>query len=733
MTSNLGDPMAQEKTLDELNRLYSQAEEVDKDLFAEMRSNVLLVAGEHYTKVNSKVASGIRATGSNQKSVMEQKLRLTKNHMHRVSRSYVTAILSEAPGTTVLPQRDTELQDKKDAELNLAVWQHVKKTHDMKSKTRGYCKNFVDIGEVCVKVFWDPNAGEFKGYEQKIDEATGEPVLEPTGEIDPMSGQPVMGGVVDESKPIFSGDFVYEEVYGFNKLRSASMQKMDDRGEARFVRKMVLTEDLKAQYKGKKDIVDKIQSGAKETYIVFDGNKGAYERVKDQTLVREAYWPVCSEYPQGWFCYWTKDVKLEEGPLPFGIWPIAWEGFDIYATSPRGRSILKVARPYQAEINRASSKIAEAQVTLGDDKILYQSGTKLAPGSLLPGVRGVSYQGQTPTVLPGRDGSQYLPYVSSQIAELDQALMLDDMAVMDKSGQVDPYALLFKAASKKQKYSPYIEKFESFLIQLTTITLQLAKHYLPDDALIAAVGRREMINIPEFRKTSPLSTQISVEAQSETMETQFGRQLTFQNILQYAGKDLDPRTRGKLIKNMPFANYTDDFDDLTIDEDIADNDMLALERGEQVGPTKYVEPEFMAKKLTGRMKTPEFKFLPDPVKANYQTLVDAYEQIIAESQQKIIEAKNEYIPSDGTLVTLDMYIDDPKNPQNQSKRARLPQRSLEWLMQRLDAQGMSQDKLEGMNAGAMAEMAQMLIDKKNAGAAQPGMNNPSAPLQQMAG
>ncbi len=103
-----------EKTLEELNRLYDKAEDCDREIFAEMRSNVLLVSGEHYSKVNSRVASNIRTTGGGAKNgTSEQKLRLTKNHMHRVSRSYVTAILSEAPDTTVKPQRPTELQDTK--------------------------------------------------------------------------------------------------------------------------------------------------------------------------------------------------------------------------------------------------------------------------------------------------------------------------------------------------------------------------------------------------------------------------------------------------------------------------------------------------------------------------------------------------------------------------------------------------------------------------------------------
>lgn len=716
--------VVQEKTLDKLNRIYDKAEEVDKEVFAEMRSNVLLVSGEHYSKVNARIASNIRT--SNKTQVTEQKLRLTKNHMHRASRSYVTAILSESPDTSVKPQRPTELQDKKDAELNLAVWQDTKNRHDYGEKRQTWCKSFVDIGEVCVKVTWNHTKGELKGFEPLIDENTGQPVMEPTGQMQPalhpatnqpypdpntgqMAMQPVMKPKDDESRPLFTGDFDFEDIYAFNLLREASTQEMYEHGRCWIVRKMVDVDELKAKFP---DSAGKIHDSQHETYIVFDANKGRYDKVKDQTLVREFYWPKCEEYPKGWYVYSTKEVKLAEGELPGGIWPLVWEGFDKYATTPRGRSILKVARPYQAEINRASSQMAVAQVTLGDDKVLYQSGTKLAPGALLPGVRGISFQGMAPTVLPGRNGAQYLDYVNAQIMEMDRALRLDENEIQDKSGVMDPWAMMFRAAAKKRLYSLYIEKFQRFQIKVTKLVLELAKFYLPDDMLIPAIGVREQVNIQEFRATTPLSYQIVVEATTDTPETLFGRQLTSQQILQYVGKDLDPRTRGKLIKNMPFGNFEDSFDELTMDEDIANNEMLALERGQPQQATPYVDPAFMLKSLTNRMKKPEYAYLNPQIQQSYEQLKNQYEQINEANAQKLIDAKNEYIPTDGALVTVDFYIPDPNNPDAQARRARVPNRAIEWLLQQLAKQGSTQQQLEGMNAQAMSEMAGHLLSNQ---------------------
>lgn len=699
--------MAKEIELEELNRIYSRAEEADKDLFAEMRSNLLLIAGEHYSKVNARAAALVRQT--NRPGVaQEQKLRVTMNHMHKVNRLYKTALLAGAPGTAVFPKNERELQDKKDAELHQAVWVDSQEKTKYKERLPKWVDQLVGIGEMCVKAFWDPEAGELKGYEHKVDEQ-GQPVMEETGQMDPQTGQPQLAPVQDTEKPVFSGALVYEDVYGFNLLREVGTQGPNEHGRAWIVRKMVDLKDLKRTFASDADILAKLVEEKEETFVVFDAQKGQYEKRKDQTVVREYYWPKCGEYPDGWYVYATKTVKLAEGPLPFGLWPLVWRGFDEYPTSARGRSIFKIARPYQAEINRASSAMAVAQVTLGDDKILYQAGSKLAPGALLPGVRGIAYQGKEPTVLPGRNGAQYLEYIQSKVAEMYSVLLLDDEDEM--TGQLDPYVLLFRAARQKKRFNPYIAKLEGFQRELTFLTLELLRHYLPDDQVIAAVGRREQINLAEYKAAALLNTEIKVDSQDDTLETAFGKQLTFQHILQYVGKDLDKRTIGKIIKNLPFANFKDDFDDMTIDEDVAENDMLALERGEPVQPVPYVDADFMLRKLSKRQKDPDFRFLAPPIQQAYQQLTQQYDQIMADQQAKIAAAKNEYIPVDGALIACDMYV-PPANPQEQAKRAKIPQRALEWLLERLNSQGASLDKLEGMNAQNLADMATMLMNSK---------------------
>src|SRR4051812_35147657 len=115
--------MGQPLTINELNPLYSDSEQVDSELFAEQRSNILLVAGDHFSKKSSRFWNRIREA----KDISDEtKLRLTQNHLHKICRTYVNAIISYAPGAGISPRNPSELQDQKAAELHSSVWNHIK-------------------------------------------------------------------------------------------------------------------------------------------------------------------------------------------------------------------------------------------------------------------------------------------------------------------------------------------------------------------------------------------------------------------------------------------------------------------------------------------------------------------------------------------------------------------------------------------------------------------------------
>jgi len=459
-----------------------------------------------------------------------------------------------------------------------------------------------------------------------------------------------------------------------------------------------------------------IESDSDKSSVVFDGSRNGYVRTENQALLLEYYFRPCYEYPNGYYYIATKLGILWEGELPFGIYPISYAGFDSSQISPRHHSIVKQLRPYQVEVNRSASKVAEHQITLGDDKLLIQAGTKLSHGGQLPGVRGVQYTGMKPEVLEGRSGAQYLEYMNSQISEMySVANMQEDME--EKQGQSDPFGLLFSSMRYKKKFSLYAEKFEHFLIEMCRIALELAKEYYDEERLVPAVGRHEYINIAEFKSTDKLAYQIKLEPQVDDLETTMGRQLVLNHTLQYVGGQLDKEDLGKIIRTMPFGNLDESFSDLTLDYDSAVNIILALDRGEQPMPSPYDNHAYFIKRLVSRMRQSDFKLLNPQVQQNYQMLLQQYEKMQAQQQQEIQAAQSGFIPSGGAMVKVDYYVPKMNDP-TKSERALLPAESVDWLLKRLAQQGSSQETLQSMNMGVQTDIARQV---SQAGAGQPPM------------
>lgn len=687
-----------------LERLYSEAESVDQELFSEMRSNVLLVSGEHYNRKHSSFFKRIR---DSKELTEQQKLRLTKNHVQNIHKKYVNNILSMAPGVGFAPANSLELQDQKTAELHHSVWLNAKERHELDEQYEDWAEDLMSIGECAVKIFYDTTAGPLKGYRQQTTE---------TGELayDEM-GQPVQG------EPVYSGDFVFEQVHGFNLLRAPEAKDMK-KSPYLIVRKMVDKKKLISQFPDKKQF---IQESADTTMIVFDSQKGSYRKSNDEVLLKEYYFRACPMYPNGYYYFATKEGILTEGELPGGIFPIRYQPADKIPTSPRGRSIVKTMRPYQAEINRSASKMAEHQVTLGDDKVLIQNGTKISAGVALPGVRSVNYTGIEPKILPGRDGSQYLAYMQAQIQELYEVMNVAEDSV-EKDGQLDPYALLFRAASQKKKFQRYVKRFERFLIDVARTYIQLAKIHLPDDAVIMAVGRSEAINIAEFRNAQDIGYQIKIEPVADDIETKMGKQLSLNHVIQFIGPQLEKQQIGEIVRQMPWANMDKALSDLTADYDAATNSILALDRGEQPLVSQYDNHPYMIQRLTGRVRQPDYRFLPPQIQQMYQQVIQMHEQAEADKQAQIQMMQAGFIPTGGYMVVVDFYVSDPADP-NKTRRARIPYESLKWLIDKLEQQGQSQKELEMMNQGAVAQMAQMLNQRQQMMQSQ-GQPNPE-PIQ----
>jgi hypothetical protein len=673
--------------IEKLNELYESAESCDEELFSEMRSNLLLVSGNHYSKKTTAFFSQIR---NSQRLNETQKLRLTKNHIQRITKHYRNSIVSKVPGVHVAPQNPLDMNDKKASELNQAVWADAKARYAIKELTGKLAHDFVEIGEMCVFMYWNPNAGEVKGYAPQVDEL-GQPVMDQMGQM-----------VAEKESPIFTGAFEFDIIPGFNLLRP-SQAKDIKKAPHLIVREMVDTQELLATFGEESKAI--VGDGDTEAFVVFDTNKKQYNEESTQALVRYHFFRPNKVYPEGYYYISTERGILEEGVLPFGVFPIIWEGFDTFSSNPRGHSIIKVARPFQAEINRASSQAATHQITVGDDKLIYQGGTKLAPGALLPGVRGITYQGMAPQILPGRTGEQFLPYIASQIAEMYQACMVEEIN-QEEPANADPYTLLFRSASQKAKFTQYTEKFENFLKNFCMTFLNLARNYYPEDMIIQAVGKSEQINLQEFKNANPLSYQISIEEQSDDISSRMGRQLALNHLIQYAGTSLGPKQLALIAKDMPFINNDSLVKRLSLDYDNVDNDMLQLERGQMPFVSPYADNNVYIEMLTHRMKQADFHFLQPQIQQLYSQYLSIHEEETGRKEKALQSAKDGFIPTGGSLITVQMTMPDSTS-QSGTRQVRLPYEAVYWLIKKLEDQGSGLEQLEQMNQGAIVDIQQM--------------------------
>lgn len=673
--------MAEDKKefeVSELDKLFQEAEDASKEDFAKMRTSLLLIAGQHYNKRGHKGWERIRTSRDLSN---ETKLRLTKNHIGKITRRYSNIIMSTAPGVTIKAKHEREMQDQKSAELNQSVWSDGKERNDWQTLLGEWADDFVGIGEVWTKLLYDQNVGEIIGHEPQLDEF-GMPM------VDEM-GQPVQG------TPIRAGEIKFEEVYGFNILGAPECKNIK-KSPWHCVKKMRPVKLLKQMFP--KD-ADKLDETKDEEFQVFESNEYRASK-KGEMLVREWFWKPTPDMPDGYYVIQVAGHKLEEGPLPGGIYPLIGERFEYIQTKARGVACTDPLRPYQAEVNRTASKIAEHQITLGDDKLVLLNGSKMSAGVQLPGIRGITVSGQPPTILQGRNGAQYADYMLQQIKEMYAIAEIEEEPT--DIGNLQPHTLLYRAASKKLRFSRYVSRFEGFLRTVCSTYLKLAKLYYPEQTVIMAVGRNEAINVTEFKNTKEQALQIVIEEQSEDIETKLGRAMRMDHIIQYVGPNMDATTLGKVLSELPYANLKDTFSDLTLDYESATNDILALDRGQEIEPNYYDNHEYAVKRLNARKKQADYKQLHEHIRNNYDKLIAAHMDFEKAKKEQLVRANSGFIPDGGTLIGVDYFVQDPNNPER-TRRARIPYSAVDWLVKKLDDQGVFKAQMVGVPQEEIAQ------------------------------
>jgi len=679
--------MQEIKSVADLNKFYNDGMAAHNSLFSEQRSNILLVNGLHYAKKDSGLWRNIR---NNQTISKDQKIRLVKNHLQRITKIYQSNLMMHAPGVQIDPMNPSEYHDQKVAQLHQSVWSDMKKRNNYDRIKTLLIKDFIEVGEAWMKVFFDPHAGDFKGYEADMNE----------------DGGYVVAKGVPQAKPVFSGQVVWERLLGFNVITDPSARLWE---EAQWVilQKMVPTANLKDQFKDDKEKKNYITESAKQTWMLFDSSQGSYRQDSSGlTMVRELYAKPCPKYPNGYYWIFLEGGILYKGELPHGLFPICYLGFDEASTSARSFSIIKQIRPYQAEINRAASKIAEHQTTLGDDKIILQQGANISAGGTAHGVKAIKVSGPV-DILPGRAGDQFVGYMESQIREMYFVANVEEDSTDKPDGSVDPYSLLYRSMRDKKRYSIYAEKLEKFMIDWADLSLRYAKADYSDEMTIAVVGKKELVNIDEFKSSDDLSFEINVVKQTEDIETRFGRQLSLNHLLQYVGNSLKPEDIGQVTRNMPFINETEILSDLTIDYENIVSDILALDRGVVIPPNRDDNHQYVIRKLIHRMKQKDFQFLSPEVQQNYEMKRQAHEQFMLQQQQDAAKLSSGFIPSGGFLVKVDLRVPDPADP-TKTRILKVPIEAMSWLLEKLEKQGMTAAMLTGLEPSAQADVGALV-------------------------
>lgn len=638
--------------LDKLNELFEMAREAEKELCAEMRTNILLKSGNHFNKKASQFVENLRQNGVVPKE--QAKIRLTKNHIHRITNAYENSILEHNPSVVASPFNEDELSDVKAAEMGNSVIHWIKETNQWPKKRSKFVSDLTTVGETYAKLSFDYNLG-------------------PVG-IDPATGEPVQ-----------SGQFKIDKFYGYEVRVDPSARDFD---EAKWVCLELIVDKVEIirllESLGRGEDASKLKASKDSTQMMFDAQQGIHIRKAGKLVLREWFFRPSSSKPKGWYALNTDVLDITQNELPFGVFPVYKCGFDDIENSPRSSSIIRVCRPYQVEINRASSKMAEHQVTLGDDKVFIQSGTKLTNGGTFHGIRALNFSGQMPVIQPGRSGEQFLNYIIQNINEMYQAACLEEV-VQDKQVTGDPFLMLFESMKRKKKYAKYVEKYERFEAEIFTDALKLSKEYLNPAHIIKVTGRQESLNVDEFKAVDHSCYQVKVEAMNGDIETRFGKVLTTIQVLQYAGSSLKPDQIGALIKELPYGNSKQIFDPLTINYDSVTNDILAIDRGVARPAKQFDDHQYMLNAFMNRMRKADFESLPANVKTIYAQRIQQHEQFIQTQKEEEVRQNQGTIPTDGFLTTVNASWNNPST--GKVERIKVPSASIMWLSQRLASQG----------------------------------------------
>lgn len=662
-------------TIGELNKLYNDGKSNLSSHFAELRSNILLDTGYHHNRRS-------RWRDNRQARDRSKRIRITKNHIQNITRHIENNILNANPGCGFFPRHERELSHQKAAEMTDSVWDFQREKIAEAETRQELIHDFVVCGEAFLKVAWDANAGDFLGWEVDEDDPESIPTAKWTGKL------------------------VWERIYPFDVITDPNARSWNT-GRYVIICKLIPIADLKSQYKFDPEKLKMItEASQQDTYQIFDGLTGQYSENKEHCLVKELHVKPCTDYVNGYYAFYTTEGILEEGELPTDSngrplkFPIRYVGYDQSNTSVRAFSVIKQIKPMQMEINRAASAVVMESLVLGHSTVLTQAGSKLSSAGIGNGMKTLVYSGAKPDIIRGTNGDQYLAYIDQQTKEMYELAKVPYRDSEKATTSQDVMGLLFRSYKDKKRFSYYGEKFERFLCQATELSIELCRTYMSEEEMIPMIGKNERVNISEFKNDDPLCTIVKTRPRTDDFVSVMGKSIQVSQILQYAGSSLSPSDIGKLARNLPFLNDELIIEDSVLDYDLAVNTILALDRGEDPPISDAEDHKYMIRKLTNRMKKPDFKILSKEIRTAYQDRLDQHNRFWIGQQQEAAMAASGFIPAGGGLIAVDMYVEN----EGKQRRARFPAEALHWLAGKLATQGTQLEETQQLPLSAQARV-----------------------------
>lgn len=712
----------------ELNRLIFNSKSCDEKLFSEMRTNLLLISGDHWKSAHKEKHERINKSGLDQ----EVKLKITKNHLGNIMGRIKTAVIGLNGGVEPAPYNPDEQADVKAADIAKSVWQDAEEKLDLETKKEKWAASLIDLGECWAFFRYDPLKGRFLGYEQKVDDE-GYPVYlavvdgeerETILPKDMITGQPFAPAPSD--KPVFSGLLDIEVEYPFNIFRAPEAETFEDSpylvrqkmSDLEKVKAMVQDED--EEEKRKK--IDALKTSSEQTFKVFEASTGEYsDSDNGKVLVSEIYYKPSYEYPEGYFYILCGEVILAEGELPFGIWPFEHEICDAIPTSPRGRSKIKQLRPGQAELNRLASSIAYHQIVNGNDKVYTQAGTKVSAGPKVDGIRNYIIAGAEPKIVEGKSGSQFFDSYDREVRDLYQIVGMDYET--ESQSVQDLNVMLYKNMQQQARHSSYAGKLQRFLTKVCSKYLSLGQHYLDTNSLIRIAGKNEWLNVEEFKNLSDKGYQIKPRAINNDVNSVLGKQVTIQAVLQYLGSNLPNQLKLKLIKSLPFLENDQAVKYITLDEDIVTNDILAMDRGVYRPAKPSDNHAYILEMLRHRMSQPSYEILNPQIKQMYEQKYQEHTTVMEQNAQKLKQLQDGMIPTSGPLTKVDIYQNVTGADGQISQRVQkvsLPMSAILDLMNKLQQQGEYMQITANLDAPTQIQLIEQAFGQQA---------NPTNPMQ----